>query len=58
MTLGEFRKATEHLPDDCELKTTSSDCNVSYPYDVDSINIKVEGVSEETPEPKTTIIIV
>lgn len=58
MTLGEFRKATEHLPDDCELERTDSDSNISYSYDVDSVCIRTKSASEENPEAKTTVIIV
>lgn len=58
MTLGEFRKATEHLSDDCELERVDSDNNMSYTYDVDSVYVRTKGVSNETPEPKTIIVIV
>lgn len=58
MTLGEFRKATEHLPDDCELERTDSDSNMSYTYDVDSVYVRTQGASEEVPKMNTTVVIV
>lgn len=58
MKLGEFRKATEHLPDDCELKVTESNYDVTFAYDVQSVCVKTDGASEETPESKTSVIII
>lgn len=58
MTLGEFRKATEHLPDDCELERTDSDKNMSYTYDIDSVYVRTQGASEEVPKMTTAIVIV
>ena len=57
MTLGEFRKATEHLSDDCELERADSDSNMSYTFDIDSVYVRTTGATDENPDTKTAIVI-
>ena len=57
MTLGEFRKVTEHLPDDCKLMSVGSSSDPNYSYDVDTVYVKTTGISEESSKYETTVIV-
>ena len=58
MTLGEFRKATEHLADECELEKTSSGYDVEYTYGIETACIKVIGATEDSKEPSIAIVLI
>lgn len=58
MTLGEFRKATEHLADNWELERTTSGSDIEYTYDIETLCIKVRGATEDSKESSLSIVLI
>ena len=58
MTLGEFRKITEHYADECEIATATSYSNLGYAQNVERVVIDIAKISDEISEPKPLIVVI